>query len=225
MHMGRLHEAYFDGTKSLSVIVDNTNFSVPDDTKRTTSLLEWVARKSALVAMERQDLIVPNTAIPKKVHFLRFSKLKPDDQTFINQFYVPNHDNTEYLLNAPALTDPQDAEKIVRLLVFSRGNVVWTEFGFNIGCEFGGRHPALILKNNGETLLVIPLSSQEPLVKKPYHVKIEKVYNYEDKTRWASVTNLRPISVYRVDLSAQIGSVKGKVLDDIQKALKDELKI
>ena len=33
-----------------------------------------------------------------------------------------------------------------------RGDVVWVEFGFNIGEEFSGRHPAVVLKNGGKTL-------------------------------------------------------------------------
>jgi mRNA-degrading endonuclease toxin of MazEF toxin-antitoxin module len=41
-------------------------------------------------------------------------------------------------------------------LVLIRGNVIWVEFGFNIGCEFGGKHPAIILKNIGEDLIVAP---------------------------------------------------------------------
>ncbi len=30
-----------------------------------------------------------------------------------------------------------------------RGAVVWIEFGFNIGNEFGGRHPAIIMRKTG----------------------------------------------------------------------------
>ena len=43
-----------------------------------------------------------------------------------------------------------------------RGAVVWIEFGFNIGNEFGGRHPAIILRKTGKSVFVVPLSSQKP---------------------------------------------------------------
>ena len=45
-----------------------------------------------------------------------------------------------------------------------RGDVVWVEFGFNIGEEFSGRHPAVVLKNGGKTLLVLPITSKQPHV-------------------------------------------------------------
>ncbi|MEF9946672.1 MAG: hypothetical protein RR737_08825 [Lachnospiraceae bacterium] len=38
----------------------------------------------------------------------------------------------------------QDKECLLHNLVLIRGNVVWVEFGFNVGCEFGGKHPAII---------------------------------------------------------------------------------
>jgi len=46
-----------------------------------------------------------------------------------------------------------------------RGDVVWVEFGFNIGEEFSGRHPAVVLKNGGKTLLVLPITSKQPTEK------------------------------------------------------------
>lgn len=30
--------------------------------------------------------------------------------------------------------------------LIQRGNVLWVNFGFNIGSEFGGQHPAVIIK-------------------------------------------------------------------------------
>ena len=34
--------------------------------------------------------------------------------------------------------------------LIQRGNVLWVNFGFNIGSEFGGQHPAVIIKKNGK---------------------------------------------------------------------------
>lgn len=47
-----------------------------------------------------------------------------------------------------------------------RGSVVWVEFDFNIGNEFGGRHPAIVLRKTDNSIFVVPLSSQEPDEKK-----------------------------------------------------------
>jgi len=101
-----------------------------------------------------------------------------------------------------------------------RGAVVWIEFGFNIGNEFGGRHPAIILRKTGSSIFVVPLSSQEPDDKKDYHVKIEKVYGFRNMVRWTNVLKLQNVSIQRVDTSASIGNVKGYVLNDINNALK-----
>ena len=48
----------------------------------------------------------------------------------------------------------------------------------NIGNEFGGRHPAIILKNFDSELFVLPISSKKP---KKY-IKLEQDYNDEKIT-------------------------------------------
>lgn len=101
-----------------------------------------------------------------------------------------------------------------------RGSVVWIEFGFNIGNEFGGRHPAIILRKTGSSIFVVPLSSQEPSEKKDYHVKIDKVYGFKNMIRWTNVLKLQNVSIQRVDMSSSIGNVKGSVLNSINDALK-----
>lgn len=107
-----------------------------------------------------------------------------------------------------------------KLSKICRGSVVWIEFGFNIGNEFGGRHPAIILRKTGNSIFVVPLSSQEPDVKKPYHVKVEKVYSFKNMIRWVNVLKIQNVSVQRVDCNASIGNVKGEVLNDINAAIK-----
>ena len=73
----------------------------------------------------------------------------------------------------------------MRYVLFKRGNVIWLDFGFNIGNEFGGVHPAVILKNFDNDLLVVPISSKKP----PEYIKIEqdlkdkKITKYECQKR------------------------------------------
>ena len=43
---------------------------------------------------------------------------------------------------------------IAKYVILKRGNVVWIDFGFNIGNEFGGMHPAIILKNFENELIL-----------------------------------------------------------------------
>ncbi len=58
----------------------------------------------------------------------------------------------------------------MKYILFKRGNVVWIDFGFNIGNEFGGMHPAVILKNFSNDLFVLPISSKRP----SEYIKIEQ---------------------------------------------------
>lgn len=101
-----------------------------------------------------------------------------------------------------------------------RGSVIWVEFGFNVGAEFGGKHPAIVLRRTGSSIFVLPLSSQRPNKIKPYHVKVEKVYGFKNLIRWTNVLKLKNISLQRVDIDASIGNVKGDVLNEINEAIK-----
>lgn len=106
----------------------------------------------------------------------------------------------------------------MRSLVLIRKAVVWVDFGYNIGTEFGGRHPAIILKNLKNSLIVIPLSSQAPKTM-DYSVKVDKVYGFPAMPRWANVTRITQVSLSRVHFS-KIGDVKPSILYDISNKLK-----
>lgn len=120
---------------------------------------------------------------------------------------------TQFVMDEPSFVCDKEDELV-------RGAVVWIEFGFNIGNEFGGRHPAIILRKTGSSIFVVPLSSQEPDEKKDYHVKVEKVYGFRNMVRWTNVLKVQNVSIQRVDTTASIGNVKGYVLNDINNALK-----
>lgn len=121
---------------------------------------------------------------------------------------------TDIIINESTYVCP-DEEKL------KRGVVVWIEFGFNIGNEFGGKHPAIILRKTGKSVFVVPLSSQKPDEPKKYHVKIDKVYGFKNMERWTNVLKLQNVSIQRIDMSASIGNVKGDILNKINEALKE----
>ncbi len=135
------------------------------------------------------------------------------DRKRTHNYYEWLSAKTKLVMNEPSYVCDREAELV-------RGAVVWIEFGFNIGNEFGGRHPAIILRKTQSSIFVVPLSSQEPSVKKDYHVKVEKVYGFKNMTRWTNVLKLQNVSIQRVDTKASIGNVKGAVLNDINDALK-----
>ena len=121
---------------------------------------------------------------------------------------------TDIIINEPNYTCKHE-EKL------KRGAVVWIEFGFTIGNEFGGRHPAIILRKTEKSVFVVPLSSQRPNTPQKYHVRIDKVYGFKNMERWTNVLRLQNISIQRIDMNASIGNVKGNILDAINDALKE----
>lgn len=53
-----------------------------------------------------------------------------------------------------------------KLINYKRGDIVFVNFGFNVGAEFGGEHYAVVIDKNNDrnssTITVIPLSSYKP---------------------------------------------------------------
>ncbi|ACV64574.1 transcriptional modulator of MazE/toxin, MazF [Desulfofarcimen acetoxidans DSM 771] len=104
-----------------------------------------------------------------------------------------------------------------------RGTVFWVDFGVNIGQEFGGKHPAIVLRVGGNTAIVVPLTSQEPTdeqKKTELYVEVDKVYGFKNITRWCNVLNTMPVSLQRFDFNSFSGNIKGKILDRLNDAIK-----
>ena len=116
----------------------------------------------------------------------------------------------------------------MKYILFKRGNVIWLDFGFNIGNEFGGMHPAVILKNFDNDLFVVPISSKKPaeyvkieqdlkdkkITEKEYQkrknditeiVELSKINGFRNMLRWARITRMEKISMLRVNFSGTIG--------------------
>ena len=117
------------------------------------------------------------------------------------------------------IINEKDNSKSLNYSLINRGTVVWIEFGFNVGNEFGGRHPAVILRRSGSSAFVVPLSSKTPKNIQDFHVRIDKVYNFAEMQRWANVLRIKDVSINRIDFNASIGNVKGKDLDNINIAI------
>lgn len=207
-----------EAVKKLSVFRDLTNYDNEESKKRTINYLDWIVKKTDIICNE-DILIIPKNVLPKKIAEFIVNKLSEEDKTLVNRFYSKIDHN--YFLEESKDIDNESVVKLVKSLLLKRSYVVWVEFGFNIDEEFGGKHPALILKQTGNSLIVVPLSSQEPKEIKEYHVKIDKVYNYRTKIRWANVHRIRAISVLRVDFNSPVGDVKGSVMNNISAAIKE----
>ena len=103
-----------------------------------------------------------------------------------------------------------------------RGKVVWVDFGFNVDEEFGGRHPAIILKLFGNSMYCIPVDSghiPENKKGKDYAIDIPFIFDMPRMPRWCNVLRLKAVSCQRIDFTSPIGRIKGEKLDEINKAL------
>lgn len=135
-----------------------------------------------------------------------------------------------------------DVLLLARRILFKRGNVVWIDFGFNIGHEFGGMHPAIILKNFNSELFVLPVSSKRPKeymkIEQEYKngkitfeeyekkkskitevVQIDSIYRFKDMIRWANITRMKKVSILRLNFNGTIGKVDGRYLSMINEKI------
>lgn len=143
--------------------------------KLANEYYKWTALKTNLI-LEEKSFQIPVIALPNTIKPATFKWLRPEKQSVVSRYYRYDKETDTYIISVRKETVPEDAlEMIVRSLVLIRKHVVWVDFGYNIGTEFSGRHPAIILKNLKDSLIVIPLSSQEPKTM-DYNVKVEKVY-------------------------------------------------
>lgn len=110
-----------------------------------------------------------------------------------------------------------------------RAQVVWVDFGFNIGKEFGGKHPALILRvtSNYQSLLVLPIdggTDDENIInkrrKKGYWFEIEHICGMKCMSRWANVHRITEISSIRVDFNnTKNAYIAYDILDKIDRVI------
>lgn len=216
-----MYSRYFNATKSLINIVDCTQSGNRIEEKRSSLYLEWISKQSKLFDIEKSPLVIPDKIFPKEITSFAFGKNNSTIQVKINKYYTKSTDGKKYFRNTTTI-DANDAEDLLHHLVFLRGNVVWIEFGFNIGCEFGGKHPAIILKDLGDALIVAPLTSGTLENPKSAEVVIDVVFNLPPRDRYTNITRITPISIYRVDMDSPIGSIRSRKMKEIFNAMKKD---
>ena len=186
--------------------------------KLANEYYKWSTLKTNLILNEK-NFQIPSKALPNTIKPASFNWLHSEKQAVVLKYYQYDKENDKYVIceKKDSVPDP-DLELIVRSLVLIRKSVVWVDFGYNIGSEFGGRHPAIILKNLKDSLIVIPLSSQTPK-NMEYNVLVDKVYGFPLMPRWANVTRITQVSLSRVHFD-KFGDVKPAILTDISNKLK-----
>lgn len=209
-----LQTAYEKVCDALKIYFDTLIVSNELACKLAISYFDWIALKTTLVQNEN-NFKIPFSALPNTFTSMQREWLLREKQAIFDKYYKFDSSTNKYIINVKKTDIPyEDIDMLMHSLVITRKAVVWIEFGVNIGAEFGGRHPAIILKNLDDSLLVVPLSSQCPESDK-FTVKIDSVYGFPTLTRWVNVTRIREVDISRVDFTCRIGNVNSKVMADI----------
>lgn len=196
-----------------------TNRNDSEAVKLANEYYKWITLKTELISHEK-SFRIPCSALPNTIKSSSFQWLRTDKQAIILEYYQYEKATDKYVISVKKSDVPETAvESLMRSLVLVRKAVVWVDFGYNIGTEFGGRHPAIILKNLKDSLIVIPLSSQCPKTM-DYSVLVDKVYGFPEMPRWANVTRITRVSLSRLHYE-KFGDVKPAVLKEISNKLRD----
>ena len=171
---------------------------------------------------DRQDIKMVETAYDELIQSLRrftnnTNRLDDEDSKRTVNYLNWTKNKTDIILNEKTFSIPSEHKDNLK-----RGKVVLVDFGFNIDEEFGGRHPAIILKLFGNSMYCIPVDSghvPENKKDKDYAIDIPFIFDMPRMPRWCNVLRLRSISCQRIDFTSPIGRIKGEKLDEINKAL------
>lgn len=207
------HHSFDEMTLSLQAHFNNINPEDPESIKLSGEYYKWTSLKTGLI-MNEKSFQIPSSALPNTIKLSTFQWLHTDKQAVMLKYYRYDNATDKYIISVKKDAVPQpDIGLIARSLVLVRKAVIWVDFGYNIGTEFGGRHPAIILKNLKDSLVVIPLSSQMPKTM-DYSILVDKVYGFPKMPRWANVTRITQVSLSRVQFE-KFGDVKPAVLKAI----------
>lgn len=216
------------------------NLQTDKDIKKGKLYFSWIVDKTEKIRHETDvnyiyNNLVNHTLINYKIDKYTYERLNNPLKNIVKCNY--SFINNNYIFNNPNIPK-EDLLLLARNIIFKRGNVVWIDFGFNIGNEFGGMHPAIILKNFGNELIVLPISSKKPkeykIIEQEYNegksthqelenkknsiteiVQIDKIYRFKDMIRWVNITRIRKVSILRLNFKGTIGKVDGKYLSII----------
>ena len=240
-----MKEAYIKCLKKLREFRKSLN--TENDLKRGKLYFTWIRDKTKKIENEKDiDYIYKNivqyTLKNYKIDKYNYERLNKQLKNIVKNNYALKKNN--YIFNNANISK-EDTMLLTKKVLLKRGNVVWIDFGFNIGNEFGGMHPAIILKNFDNEIFVLPISSKKPKeykkLEQDYHnkkitleecikkkgqiteiVQIDNIYRFKDMIRWANITRMKKVSILRLNFSGTIGKVDGKYLSMINEKIRTE---
>ena len=240
-----MKEAYIKCLKKLREFRKSLN--TEKDLKRGKLYFTWIRDKTKKIENEKDiDYIYKNivqyTLKNYKIDKYNYERLNKQLKNIVKNNYALKKNN--YIFNNTNISK-EDAMLLTKKVLLKRGNVVWIDFGFNVGNEFGGMHPAIILKNFDNEIFVLPISSKKPKeykkLEQDYHnrkitleecekkkgqiteiVQIDNIYRFKDMIRWANITRMKKVSILRLNFNGTIGKVDGKYLSTINEKIRTE---
>ena len=240
-----MKEAYIKCLKKLQEFRKSLN--TENDLKRGKLYFTWIRDKTKKIENEKDiDYIYKNivqyTLKNYKIDKYNYERLNKQLKNIVKNNYALKKNN--YIFNNTNISK-EDTMLLTKKVLLKRGNVVWIDFGFNIGNEFGGMHPAIILKNFDIEIFVLPISSKKPKeykkLEQDYHnkkitleecekkkgqiteiVQIDNIYRFKNMIRWANITRMKKVSILRLNFNGTIGKVDGKYLSTINEKIRTE---
>lgn len=241
-----MKKAYLECLKKLRILRKSLAGNI--DKKRGKLYFTWLKDKTEKVINEKDENyiyknVVNYTLSNYVITQYTFNKSNKSIKNIIKKNY--SFKENKYTFNNPKIS-VDNVKLLMRYVLFKRGNVIWLDFGFNIGNEFGGMHPAVILKNFDNDLFVVPISSKKP----PEYVKIEqdlkdkkitedecqkrknaiteiieisKINGFRNMLRWSRITRMKKVSILRVNFSGTIGTLNGSDMNAIAEKISIEL--
>ena len=212
------------------------------DTKRGKMYFSWIETKTEKIQNEEDEQyiyknIVNYTLKKYKIDKYNYERLNDSLKEIIDKNYI--FKDGSYVFNSSNISY-EETITIAKKVLFKRGNVVWVDFGFNIGNEFGGMHPAIILKGFDKELFVLPVSSKKPKEYKIIEqeledgkitieesqkrkrmltaiIQLDNIYRFKDMIRWTDITRMRKVSWLRINFSGTIGKISGEYINIISR--------
>ena len=240
-----MKEAYIKCLKKLREFRKSLN--TENDLKRGKLYFTWIRDKTKKIENEKDinyiyKNIVQYTLKNYKIDKYNYERLNKQLKNIVKNNYALKKNN--HIFNNTNISK-EDTMLLTKKVLLKRGNVVWIDFGFNIGNEFGGMHPAIILKNFDNEIFVLPISSKKPKeykkLEQDYHnkkitleecikkkgqiteiVQIDNIYRFKDMIRWANITRMKKVSILRLNFNGTIGKVDGKYLSTINEKIRTE---
>ena len=240
-----MKDAYIKCLKKLREFRKSLN--TENDLKRGKLYFTWIRDKTKKIENEKDiDYIYKNivryTLKNYKIDRYNYERLNKQLKDIVKNNYALKKNN--YIFNNTNISK-EDTVLLTKKVLLKRGNVVWIDFGFNIGNEFGGMHPAIILKNFDNEIFVLPISSKKPKeyrkLEQDYHnrkitleecekkkgqiteiIQIDNIYRFKDMIRWTNITRMKKVSILRLNFNGTIGKVDGKYLSKKKEKIRTE---